>query len=129
MWQIDQAIYNQLNTGTLAGRVYNGVAPEDAQTPFVVFQLVSGRDAWTHGARAAEKLVYQVKAVGGPSRLDVDSLYQAADVLLNDAILSIPVPDGQVVMLRRESVFGFTELDNGRQYWHSGGNYRVIHST
>jgi hypothetical protein len=128
MWQIDQAIYDRLTSDpNLADRVWNGVAPDDSREPFLVFQLVSGRDAWTHGARAAENLVYQVKAVGSPSRLEVDALYQTADALLNDALLSIT--SGQIVMLRRESVFGFTELDSGRQYWHSGGNYRVIYST
>lgn len=128
MWQIDQAVYEKLSSDpNLEGRVWNGLAPDDSREPFIVFQLVNGNDVWAHGGRAAENLMYQVKAVGGPSRLEVDALYQNADDLLNDSILS--VPDGQVVMLRRTSTFGFSEIAAGQQYWHSGGNYRVIYST
>jgi hypothetical protein len=126
MHQIDAALYARLTgESALRGRVWNGVAPGDASEPFITFNLVSGVDVWVHGGRAADQLVYQIKAVGSPSRVAVDTLYQLADARANDAPLTLE--DGAVVMIRRESSFGFREVDaNGRVYWHSGGNYRVI---
>lgn len=129
MNQVDQALYQALTgSSELMARVsgvFNGLAPEAASEPVVVFQEIAGTDAYTLNRRASRELVYLVKCVDrGASAKQAGEVYDIIDSILHDATLS--VPGYATLYTRREADRKYTEIEAGVQYWHVGATYRVV---
>lgn len=129
--RVDQWLYERLSGDTtlsnlVGGRIYAYLAPQDATLPFVLYSHQAGHDVRGVGpARIMTSLVYQVKAVGqggsfGPLKAIADRL----DTLLQGA--SGSVVDGTVLMCVREQPIEYVEIEDGVQYRHLGGLWRII---
>lgn len=129
--RVDQWLYERLSgdstlSGLVGGRIYSYLAPQDAALPFVVFSHQAGHDVRGVGpARIMTSLVYQVKAVGqGHSFQQLKAIADRLDALLQGA--SGSVVDGTVLMCVREQPVEYVETDDGIQYRHLGGMWRII---
>lgn len=135
MNELDAAIYSKLASATaltalLAGTasVYNGMAPQGAATPYVIFSAASDRDGYTLSAEATVDFIYTVKAVtvspaGSPSKKAAGAIAAQIKTALNDQPLTIA---GRTwLSTRRESSIDYAEPDSSNIYFHVGGNYRI----
>lgn len=120
------ADFNAISDG-LSLRLYEDFAPTDAVYPFVIYQCQSPpRDIRGVGvSRVMVDTLYVVKAVAQVS--SYAPLAPVASVI--DAALTSPagspVADGFVFASVREEQFSLVEIDNGTQYRHFGGQYRI----
>lgn len=121
------------NDPTLAGlignRAYHGVAPAQAQYPFVVFQMLSaGNDLMTVGtARIWSAPLFIVKAVCKGSSTDpVEPVANRIDQLLHAAAGT--VTNGVIWECVRERPFDLPTNENGVFYQQLGGEYRFLAS-
>lgn len=126
---VDKWLYTMLSTDAaltaiVSTRVYDTLAVESATFPYVVFRYQGGSDVRTNGAgRIMVSSVYQVKVIG--KGVPFSSLTAAASRI--DALLNAKYganSDGQVWAVREQPI-KYLELDNGVQYRHLGGLYRV----
>lgn len=108
------------------GRIYDGVAPEGASFPYVIFNYQGGSDTVVVGAaRVLNQSVYQIKAVtqsqsyaSGAEIADrIDTLLQAQ---------SGQADDGLVLGANREQPIMYVEVIETIQYRHTGGLYRLF---
>jgi hypothetical protein len=124
-------IYEKLaNDATLAGlvddRIYDGIAPEGAAFPYVIYNFQAGADTVVVGAaRVLNSGLYLVKAVAetqsysGPAEIAdrIDDLLQAA---------SGAADDGLILGANREQPIMYVEAVDTIQFRHVGGLYRII---
>jgi hypothetical protein len=129
--RVDRWLYELLSgdqelQSLVGDRVYGYLAPPGAQFPFVVFTHQGGHDVLGVGpARVMAHLLYQVKAVGkGNSFAPLQPIADRVDALLQGA--SGSVVDGYVLICVREHPFAFVEVDNGVEYRHIGGLWRIL---
>lgn len=129
--RIDEWLYTLLSADTelnavVDDRVYGYVAPQGAAMPFVLFAYQGGRDVRGVGpSRIMASALYQVKVVGeGASFSGLEAIADRLDALLQGA--SGSVTDGAVLMCVREQPIVYVEVDNGVQYRHLGGLWRII---
>lgn len=130
---VDQAIYGALSAdaslvATLGGTaVYQWLAPEGSDPPYVVYNQQSGVPAHTFGGVAYENQIYTVKGVtAGPSAALAGTIAQQIDAALADQALT--VTGYGLLYLRRDSDLDFAEVKDGVRYHHRGGLYRVLTS-
>lgn len=118
-----QYTYATQGTATTTGSVgvYNGMAPQETLTPYVIFQRMSGLDEYTFDTRG-ESLEYMVKAVSDRAYPGMQAypIYGQAHDALQDAPLNV----GSYVLMRcrRRSQFEYRDTDG---YLHVGGLYRI----
>ena len=125
---LDSAVYEKLNiaavTNEAVGGVFNQMAPEGTQTPFVVFQAMSKVDDYYSYTGRGGTAVYMVKVIdesGWPktaSNIDtqIDSAMQNA---------SLSITGHSLLECRRESDLYLVENADGRTFQHIGGLYRI----
>jgi hypothetical protein len=107
-------------------RIYNTWAPPDIAYPFVIYQQQTLRDVIGVGSeRIMVDNLYVVKGIAqGP---DFSQLAPVAAQI--DVALHVPpggaVMGGYVMASVREEPFALTEVDDGVQYRHMGGVYRI----
>ena len=126
---LDTAIYNTLNVASITneatGGVYNGLAPQGIEPPFVVFQAMSKIDDYFAFTGRGGSAVYLVKAIDRSvwpkSAGDIDT---QIDSVMQDASLSIT--GYGLLMCRRESDVYLVEDQTGVVYQHIGGLYRIL---
>ena len=126
---LDTAIYATLNvasvTNEATGGVFNGIAPQDIEPPFVVFQAMSKVDDYFAFTGRGGNAVYMVKAIDRSiwpkAAGDIDT---QIDSVMQDASLSIT--GHSLLMCRRESDIYLTEDQQGVVYQHVGGLYRIL---
>ena len=126
---LDTAIYAVLNvasvTNEATGGVFNGLAPQGTEPPFVVFQAMSKVDDYFAFTGRGGTAVYMVKvidrSVWPKAAGDIDT---QIDSLMQDASLSIT--GHSLLMCRRESDVYLVEDQNGVVYQHIGGMYRIL---
>lgn len=129
----DNAIYTKLtgygpltallDNGTAS--VYHWMAPQEADPPFVVYNMQASTPLKTLPTIAVENTLYQVKAVTlGPSALMAGSIAKQIDAALNGAAVSIT---GFTLLLsRREAGVDYPEIaPGGQRYHHRGAIYRI----
>ena len=129
MNQVDTALYKILSEDTnlmekITG-VYNAVAPEMAEYPFVVFHEQSGIDNYVFGSDYSHRnLVYLIKCVTeSPSAKMAGEVYDIIESIVMDRQLTM---DGyKNIHLRRESDVKYPEIVDGIQYWHVGALYSI----
>lgn len=107
-------------------RIYSHVAPAGAATPFVLWSHQSSHDVRGVGpTRVMASYVYQVKVVGQTGGFG--GIADAADEL-DDLLQGATgtTTDGIVLSCVRESTVAYAEVENGVQYRHLGGLYRIF---
>lgn len=128
---VDSWLYDVLTgdaplVGLVGGRIYGGLAPLDADLPYVVFSPQSLRDVRGVGPRARILVdaVYQIKVVGeGRSYAPLRPIAERLDLLVDGgAGLG---EDGTVAGVAREEPLAYVEVDAGTEYRHLGGLYRI----
>jgi len=126
---LDTAIYSVLNveavTNEATGGVFNGIAPQGTEPPFVVFQAMSKVDDYFAFTGRGGAAIYMVKAIDrsiwpkGAGDIDTQ-----IDGVMQDASLSIT--GHALLMCRRESDIYLAEDQAGVVFQHVGGLYRII---
>lgn len=108
------------------GRIFPDVAPQGAEPPYTVFQYQGGGDLMESGAaRVWSSLLFLVRVIDKTNTIGA-ALRTAADEI--DARLhdkSGTTADGRVVSCVRTEPFQLAEVDQGVQYRHLGGIYRL----
>lgn len=127
------ALYSRLSSDATLGAllsgtaaVYEGVAPQEADAPYVIFNPQSpGVDYQTNGGRAYTESVYLVKAVTeGGSSAAAGTIAARIDTLLEAAPLTLSGTASNLY-LRRTAQVDYPEVDSGKKYRHLGGLYRI----
>lgn len=130
---VDQALIVKLaNDATLQGLapggVFREVAPQGAEEPYVIVQLMDHRDEYQLArAEAYETFSYMIKAVQqSASGTAAQAAADRVHALLQNGTLS---PTNYVLLLmQRESRIAYVEIDEerDRRYQHRGGLYDVM---
>ncbi len=119
------ALTSLLTGGTASPSVYEILAPEGNDPPYVVFNAQSPSvPRYTLTGVAFENTVYQVKGVTvDHSAAAAGTIAQQIDAALNDQTLTVT---GYTHLLcRRIADIDYPELVAGQRYQHRGGLYRV----
>lgn len=108
----------------IGGRVYDTLAAAGTALPYVVFSYQGGYDVRGNGPiRVLHSGLYLVKAIGqGTSFATLAPIAARIDALLHAKHGVNTDGDAWAV---REQPFKYLEIDNGVQYRHLGGLYRV----
>jgi hypothetical protein len=127
---LEVAIYSKLTGDTtlmnLIDEVYNGIAPDNADRPFLVMQTISGVDSYTFELRMNTRLRYQFTAIDeGLSKATLWNAINRVDVLLNDA--SLTVADYDVKYIRRDRINSYAEM-SGARFQRTGLNYQYVYA-
>lgn len=111
--------------GLVSGRIYDGLAPQGSLFPFVVFNHQGGADLRGVGtARAFNNSLYQVKAViDKGSFVTIATIADRIDTLLHG--VNGTADNGVILGCVREQPLMLIEQENGVQYRHAGGIYRI----
>lgn len=126
LWVDSQLRGNADLVAHVGSRIYNSYAPAEAPSPVVVFQHQSMRDVRGVGsARIMVDTLYVVKAIAQGA--DYEALRPLARGI--DVALTKPnggaVSGGLVITAVREEPFALIDIDDGRQFRHLGGIFRV----
>lgn len=107
-------------------RISGTLAESLPQTPYVTFLLTSSRDVTTFdGTVIAADCIYEVKAVGqGASWYDVTPIAKRVHELIHLGRDTATTASGSLTSVR-ERVIQYAEVDEGVQYRHLGGLYRI----
>lgn len=130
MNEISKTLYLTLSGGTaltslLAGTtsIYHLQAPDDAELPFVTFNIQAGGDENQTPKRRKNNLYY-IRAYSETSALNAGSIDAEVDNLLDGQTLS--VSGWTNIWSKRENDIEIVEtLPNGKQVWTIGGFYRL----
>ena len=126
---LDTALYAVLNvasvTNEATGGVYNMVAPDGVEPPFVVFQAMSKVDDYYAYSERGGAAVYMVKVIDRSiwpkTAGDIDT---QIDSVMQDASMSIT--GHTLISCRREEDIYLVEDQGGVTYQHVGGLYRIL---
>ena len=126
------AIYSRLSGDatltTLTGgsvAIYYGVAPSQAQAPYVTMQLADGDDTRVFGARATIRERWLIKGwCEGSSHLAAKRIADRVDALLDE--YDLVVGGGTAMACRRIAQLpDLSEEENGVVYRQAGGRYEL----
>lgn len=130
VFRVYEWIYSTLaadaTVASLVGaRIYAGAAPQDAALPVVIFNHMAGNDLVGVGtARVLNNSLYQVKGVTkGRSHAVGQQIADAIDAALHGQNVSA---DGIRVGCVREQAIVYGQSDNGEEFRHAGGIYRIF---
>jgi hypothetical protein len=126
---LDTAVFDVLNvaavTNEATGGVFNGVAPQGTEPPFVVFQAMSKVDDYFAYTKRGAEAIYMVKAIArSPWPKVAGDIDTQIDSVMQDASLSI-TGHSQISCRREEDIY-LVEDQDGVIYQHIGGLYRII---
>lgn len=124
-------------TGLLGGasvpRIYQGKAPQGAMFPAVVYQHQGGSDVRgaTEATRIGANLLYVVRGVAQAERFtgDLQTIEERIDARLHrtsGAVVLNSVTLGEVIACVRLQPFDLTEDEEGVEWRHLGGIYRLF---
>jgi len=113
-------------TSLVGSRIYDGISPQGVIFPYIIYSFLGGADTRGVGTvRVFNSGLYQVKAVcEGESYAPAAAIADRIDELIHGNRGS--VSDGSVVDCVREQPLTLIEQQNGVQYRHVGGLYRII---
>ena len=125
---LDTAIYSVLNvtavTNEATGGVFNSIAPEGTEPPYVVFAAMSKVDDYFAYTERGGSAVYMVKAIDrSPWPKGAGDIDTQIDSVMQDASLSIT--GHTLLSCRRESDIYLIDDQAGVIYQHIGGLYRI----
>lgn len=123
-WLYDTLSSDAALTALVGDRVVGTLAPGDVPTPYVVFFLSSASDvSAVPTIRIQVDAIYTVKAVGdGAAWGQVRDIAARVDELLHG--VNTTTSNGQVSCVR-QSIVQYAEVNQGTQYRHLGGLFRV----
>ena len=126
---LDTAVYSVLNvaavTNEATGGVFNGIAPQGTEPPFVVFSAMSKTDDYFAYTERGGQAVYMIKAIDrSPWPKSAGDIDTQIDSVMQDASLSIT--GHTLIECRRETDIYLVEDLDGVTYQHVGGLYRII---
>ena len=126
---LDTAVYSVLNvaavTNEATGGVFNGIAPQGTEPPFVVFSAMAKTDDYFAYTERGGQAVYMIKAIDrSPWPKSAGDIDTQIDSVMQDASLSIT--GHTLIECRRESDIYLVEDLDGVTYQHVGGLYRII---
>ena len=127
---LDTAVFNTLNVSSVVneatGGVFNSLAPQGIEPPFVVFQAMSKMgDYWAFSSGRGGSAVYMVKAISkSPWPKEAGDIDTQIDSVMQDASLS--VTGHSLLYCRREEDLYLVEDQGGVIYNHVGGLYRIL---
>jgi len=123
------ALYSTLAAGTalvtaLGGTaIYDTIAPQGTDPPYVVFFFSGGGDDNTSPSRA-RSLVYTVKTVG-TAKLETEEIDTQVDALLHLKTLTVDSGAWVNYWTARTTDVAYVEDVGGELIWHRGGQYRI----
>lgn len=125
---LDTAIYSVLNveavTNEATGGVFNSLAPQGTEPPYIVFQAMSKVDDYFAYTGRGGSAVYMVKAIDrSPWPKGAGDIDTQIDSVMQDASLSIT--GHALLTCRRESDIYLIDDQAGVIYQHIGGLYRI----
>ena len=125
---LDTAVYSVLNvaavTNEATGGVFNGIAPQGTEPPFVVFSAMSKTDDYFAYTERGGQAVYMIKAIDrSPWPKSAGDIDTQIDSVMQDASLSIT--GHTLIECRRESDIYLVEDLDGVTYQHVGGLDRI----
>lgn len=107
--------------------IFHRRAPQEAETPFVIFHKAAGNPTWTFGdiSDHLQRETWLVKGIDrAPSSGLAEDIAARVEVVLTDAPL---VSAGHVhLYVRRESDVDYGEDDGADLYHHVGAVYRLV---
>lgn len=126
---LDTAVYSVLNvaavTNEATGGVFNGIAPQGTEPPYVVFSAMAKTDDYFAYTERGGQAVYMVKAISrSPWPKIAGDIDTQIDTVMQNASLSIT--GHTLIECRRESDIYLVEDLDGVIYQHIGGLYRII---
>ena len=105
--------------------IYNTLAPQGSEPPYVVFNQQAESPVWTLDGVAYEDFLYQVQAVTvGGSMKEAGQSEAAVDDVLSDGTVTV-VGYGTMYVRRQEGV-SYAETVDGRRFNHRGAIYRLM---
>jgi hypothetical protein len=128
---MDVAIYNALAGSTalttaLGGTaIFQWLAPENRNPPYVVYNKQAGTPIHTFGGVAIENDLYTVRGVTiGPSAVAGGTIAK----LINDALAdrALTITGYTHLYLRRVSDVDYPEVVAGVRFYHRGAMYRAM---
>ena len=125
---LDTAIYSVLNveavTNEATGGVFNSLAPQGTEPPYIVFQAMSKVDDYYAYTGRGGSAVYMVKVIDrSPWPKGAGDIDTQIDSVMQDASLSIT--GHALLTCRRESDIYLIDDQAGVIYQHIGGLYRI----
>ena len=125
-WIYDTLAADVTLAGLVGTRIYDGVAPQGAAFPFLVFSHLGGSDTLGVGTfRALNSGLFQVKAVTeSQSYVSATAIADRADEVLQGAAGS--KNGATIASCQREQPLMQLEQNAGIEYRHVGGLYRPI---
>lgn len=116
-------------SAAVGARIYSEMAPEDAIFPCIIFSMrPTARDVMGVGPnRIMAHLVYSIQAVGQyESYSPLQAIADRIDVLLHGAKGNVASGAGSVLGCVRDGELRYPEVEDGVQYRHLGGLYRIM---
>lgn len=109
-----------------ATSVFDTLAPQNEDPPYVIFQKQSGVPSYTLSERIWDDQLYAVKAVAdGASAAQAGTIHARIDALLTDQPLTVSGHTNH--LLRRRRDIDYTEtLPGGNRVRHMGAVYEVV---
>lgn len=125
-WLYGRLVADPQLAALVGDRVFSYVAPAGSTYPLVLFSLQGGHDVSALGAaRVMMSCTVLVKAVDkGSTFARLRPIASRLDQLLQGA--SGQVWSGSVLMCVREQPIEYVEVDDGVEWRHLGGLYRVV---
>lgn len=105
----------------IATGVHYGVAPSDAERPYIVIQKMDGTPLYAFDGPSLDKDVWFVKGVG--SAAQAETINRRCQKLLRGTTLEIDGKENQD--LRKIKDVDFVETEKGEEYHHSGAEYKL----
>lgn len=128
---IDPWLYATLSgdpalAGLVSGRISGTLSVDTLAVPYVTFLMQSSRDiAGVGGTRISTDNLYAVKAVAQTGTWDdVNAIAQRIDALLHRPSAVMTQGSGSLSCIR-EQIIQYPEVEEGLQYRHLGGIYRI----
>ena len=126
---LDTAIFSALNVASITNEatsgVFNGIAPQGTEPPFVVFSAISKIDDYFAYTERGGEAMYMVKAITrSPWPKESGDIDTQIDSVMQNSSLSIS--GYRLIECRRESDIYLVEDLEGITYQHVGGLYRII---
>lgn len=127
---VETYIYSKLSADTtlaslIAGRIFDGIADQGTEFPYVVYNFQSGHDVnEVYGRRVMTAATYLIKAIDNrPNTTRLIPIVKQIDALINGQSGSVGAT-GTILAAVRQSPVAMPEEDGGVQYRHRGGLYR-----
>lgn len=109
---------------TLAtGVIHYRIAPDDATTPYVVFNKMAGTRIWAFDGPPILNQVWLVKGIGDPA--DAEDIDLRCQAILSGASLTFDDYELRLAPMPEDDV-SYGEVTDGEQFDHVGTNYRVM---